>query len=58
MMPISTGGGFLKVTDPNDFNGPAQTTNLVLASLTFQHLRKPSATQHLNPLKSSLERVS
>jgi hypothetical protein len=30
MTPISTSRGFLTVTDLNDFNGPAQTTNLVL----------------------------
>jgi hypothetical protein len=28
MKPISTRSGFLTVTDLNDFNGPAQTTNL------------------------------
>ena len=30
--PISTTSGFLTVTDFNDFNGPAQTTNLGVRS--------------------------
>ena len=32
MTPISTRCGFLTVTDLNDFNGPAQTTNLGVRS--------------------------
>ena len=32
MTPISATGGFLTVTDLNDFNGPAQTTNLGVRS--------------------------
>jgi hypothetical protein len=33
MTPISTVRGFLTVTDRNDFNGLAQTTNLVLSNV-------------------------
>jgi hypothetical protein len=32
MTPISGSHGFLTVTDLNDFNGPAQTTNLGVRS--------------------------
>ncbi len=32
MTPISATSGFLTVTDLNDFNGPAQTTNLGVRS--------------------------
>jgi hypothetical protein len=35
MKPISTRSGFLTVTDLNDFNCPAQTTNLGLAESVF-----------------------
>jgi hypothetical protein len=32
MTPISANGGFLTVKGHNDFNGPAQTTQLGLAA--------------------------
>jgi hypothetical protein len=35
MTPISATGGFLTVTGLNDFNGPAQTTNLGVRSSNF-----------------------
>jgi hypothetical protein len=47
MRPISTGSGFLTVTDLNDFNRPAQTTNLGVRSsnlfgraIKIKHLQK------------------
>jgi hypothetical protein len=39
MTLFSMESGVLTVTDLNDFNGPAQTTNLVLASLSFADTR-------------------
>ncbi|MDB5568316.1 MAG: hypothetical protein JWP84_4882 [Tardiphaga sp.] len=44
-MPVSMSYGFLTVTDLNDFNGPAQTTNLgVRGSNPFGRANK---TKHL-----------
>jgi hypothetical protein len=56
MTSISTSRGFLTVTDLNDFNGPAQTTNLVPASFCSAGTRA-THLQHDTPnLLKSLAR--